>query len=76
MLLLRKTKKFPLKSNAKRADVSGVNKRSNCVSLLVWTVRTKEDLLYAIDNGVNNVIFEKIIPEENGLEPGKLKPAK
>ncbi len=49
--------------------------KSGC-TLLVWTVRTKEDLQYAIENGVNNVIFEKIIPEENGLAPGILRPAK
>ena len=45
-------------------------------NLLVWTVRTEEQLQYAIKNGVNNVIFEHIIPEEKGLKAGTLPPAK
>ena len=50
-------------------------KKKEC-NLLVWTIRTEDQLKYAIKNGVNNVIFESIIPEEKGLTPGTLPPAK
>lgn len=45
-------------------------------NLLVWTIRTDDQLQSAIKNGANNVIFESLIPEEKGLKPGILPPAK
>lgn len=48
-----------------------VKKRN--AALLVWTIRTKENLDTAIKNGVNNIIFEKLNLAENNFSLDQLE---
>ena len=43
------------------------------LNLLVWTIRKNEQLSQAMKNNVNNVIFEHVIPEDNGITVEKFK---
>ncbi len=45
-------------------------------NLLVWTIRTEADLKRAVEYKVNNIIFEKLIPEDLGITDKSFSPAK
>ena len=49
--------------------------KKNC-NLLVWTIRTPENLARAIQYKVNNIIFEKVDLDKNDFQLDKLSPAK
>ncbi len=50
-------------------------KKTGC-NLLVWTVRSIDNLRQAKECSANNIIFEKVNPEENGITIDSFPPAK
>lgn len=63
---------FGVKNVDKIVDIC--NKKN--YNLLVWTVRTPDNLSRAIEYKVNNIIFETINPKDSGFSVDILPPAK